>query len=523
MPFKQFYTWIKYKTLPPSFLAKNRFFVERDSKKLRIFNNIGLTFRNERWTNWESSHVDWAWVDLFILITRYVGGFLFAILLWYFWADFFVDLPFFNKVAYKFWSAYDFCNYYSLYLVWILLLMRSFIWDTFIVVLFSGTAKHYYPLARREEAQRQIENQMPLVAKLTIAHFPFELKSSKWLIWTLLSSPRYYRTTTSLFNSTQPETSLQWLAVSRSLYRVVYMLDMLEKSFTTFNFYPPHSTVFMDNTFTSTHGSGGSNSPMFPLITPTTAWFYLSPFHLSHQPSPFDFISSKVTQLYSLNFVKLAKQQRLITHMTPVSPQSQITLSKLSVMKEFISSQGNWLKAEPKNIWLKSFNPQSVFNSFRFVEPFDSSRSWETHNFIKSGALTGFYDLYFSVEEPLVWQIKRLFLARPIQPLNFSAAAKSDLYFGTRTPSFKEMRGLNHINTALSQLVLPTDLKNSPRISPVYHVYANYPYGLENQWSLWSIEFANDLHQLYLMNQHVYKPFTYTPRPPMKRIYFRRS
>jgi hypothetical protein len=49
MLFQRLYNWIKYKTLPSSFLFKNRLFIERDSKHRRVLSNFGLSFRNSKW------------------------------------------------------------------------------------------------------------------------------------------------------------------------------------------------------------------------------------------------------------------------------------------------------------------------------------------------------------------------------------------------------------------------------------------------------------------------------------------
>ena len=57
MLFSRVYNWIKYKTLPPSVLFLNRLFVERDSKHRRILSNLGLTFRNSKWSTYARTNV----------------------------------------------------------------------------------------------------------------------------------------------------------------------------------------------------------------------------------------------------------------------------------------------------------------------------------------------------------------------------------------------------------------------------------------------------------------------------------
>ena len=58
MLFTRLYNWIKYKTLPPSVLFLNRLFVERDSKHRRVTSNLGLTFRNSKWSTYARTNIN---------------------------------------------------------------------------------------------------------------------------------------------------------------------------------------------------------------------------------------------------------------------------------------------------------------------------------------------------------------------------------------------------------------------------------------------------------------------------------
>ena len=58
MLFSLVYTWIKYKMSPPSVVALNRLFVERDSKHRRITSNLGLTFRNSKWSGYARTNIN---------------------------------------------------------------------------------------------------------------------------------------------------------------------------------------------------------------------------------------------------------------------------------------------------------------------------------------------------------------------------------------------------------------------------------------------------------------------------------
>ena len=57
MLFSKVFNWLRYKTLPPSFLFLNRLFLERDSKHRRVMSNLGLTFRNSKWSPYARTNV----------------------------------------------------------------------------------------------------------------------------------------------------------------------------------------------------------------------------------------------------------------------------------------------------------------------------------------------------------------------------------------------------------------------------------------------------------------------------------
>lgn len=58
MLFSRVFNWIKYKTLPPSILFTNRLFIERDSKHRRLLSNLGLTFRNSKWSMYTRTNIN---------------------------------------------------------------------------------------------------------------------------------------------------------------------------------------------------------------------------------------------------------------------------------------------------------------------------------------------------------------------------------------------------------------------------------------------------------------------------------
>ena len=80
MLFSRVYNWIKYKTLPPSVLFLNRLYVERDSKHRRVTSNLGLTFRNSKWSSYARVNINLgSQSTYFSFLGRFLIGFIFII------------------------------------------------------------------------------------------------------------------------------------------------------------------------------------------------------------------------------------------------------------------------------------------------------------------------------------------------------------------------------------------------------------------------------------------------------------
>ena len=82
MLFSRIYSWIKYKSLPPSVLFLNRLYVERDSKSRRVTSNLGLTFRNSKWSSYARTNINLKnKTDYAQLLLRVTGLFFLAVVL----------------------------------------------------------------------------------------------------------------------------------------------------------------------------------------------------------------------------------------------------------------------------------------------------------------------------------------------------------------------------------------------------------------------------------------------------------
>jgi len=83
--FNTFYNWIKYKTLPPSVLFKNRLYIERDSKHRRVMTNMGTSFRSSKWTSYNRQNISLNMSEAFLKNFKYFSFLLAAVFIFLVW------------------------------------------------------------------------------------------------------------------------------------------------------------------------------------------------------------------------------------------------------------------------------------------------------------------------------------------------------------------------------------------------------------------------------------------------------
>lgn len=118
MLFQRLYNWIKYKTLPPSFLFKNRLFIERDSKHRRILSNFGLSFRNSKWSNYEVYNIKNQFKTSYYKFISFLFIFFILVFILINFNKYYISFFFFNNVSFLFWISVDTFDYYLSFLVW---------------------------------------------------------------------------------------------------------------------------------------------------------------------------------------------------------------------------------------------------------------------------------------------------------------------------------------------------------------------------------------------------------------------
>ena len=123
MLFKRLFNWIKYKTLPPSLLFKNRLFVERDSKTRRVTSNLGLTYRNSKWANYTRTDIPTNAKQSYINFVKVTLSTTLVLLTILFYAKYYTTTTAFNDVFFFFWWFKDTTFYYlfTVFGVWTIL------------------------------------------------------------------------------------------------------------------------------------------------------------------------------------------------------------------------------------------------------------------------------------------------------------------------------------------------------------------------------------------------------------------
>ena len=111
--FKRLFNWIKFKTLPPSLLFRNRLFLERDSKTRRVTTNLGLTFRNSKWADYSRTDINNSLKSQTLKKLLINTLTLLIILLWWSWVSPSVGfLVSSNDLFFLLWTLKDLIVYY---------------------------------------------------------------------------------------------------------------------------------------------------------------------------------------------------------------------------------------------------------------------------------------------------------------------------------------------------------------------------------------------------------------------------
>lgn len=233
MLFKQIFNWIKYKTLPPSLLFKNRLFIERDSKTKRIFNNLGLTFRNSKWTSFEMSNIQSHFKSQY---SRFVLLIVLAILTFlYLWKfnQLYLCTFAFNQVFFVVWSGLDLFDYCWTFIFWCGFAVFSF---------FNSIVQTYLFFNNFPPRKFKLDRNGSLIVDLPVNNEPSSSskKDHKWLLFSWInnsdiSAPSRLNVVKSWFDSALSGSGwVYYFNFFKRLYRIDFFLSV-NKDVSTFS------------------------------------------------------------------------------------------------------------------------------------------------------------------------------------------------------------------------------------------------------------------------------------------------
>jgi hypothetical protein len=129
--FQRLYNWIKYKTLPPSILFKNRLFIERDNKNKRIMSNFGLSFRNSKWSSYSVYNIKTSFKQNYFNFFFFLFFIIFVIFFIINFKKYYLFSYSYNFLSFFFWFSLDSFDYYFSYFFWVIFSFFSFFFNSF--------------------------------------------------------------------------------------------------------------------------------------------------------------------------------------------------------------------------------------------------------------------------------------------------------------------------------------------------------------------------------------------------------
>lgn len=230
MLFQRLYNWIKYKTLPSSFLFKNRLFIERDSKHRRIFNNFGLVFRNSKWSNYENYNIKMQFKSNYIKYLNWSFFFILSFFLLYNFNNYYIHFYFFNSISFIFWISIDTLDYYVSFIAWLFTILTSLLFNLIYSYFFFNN------FSSNNEPKDFFSNKFFFNTKLAANVTNNNLKISKhdlnWVLYAWLANNNSHPTSIleNLFNN---ECKLRWWDNYSNffinLYRLTYFFKLSDK------------------------------------------------------------------------------------------------------------------------------------------------------------------------------------------------------------------------------------------------------------------------------------------------------
>ncbi len=226
MLFQRIYNWIKYKTLPSSFLFKNRLFIERDSKHRRVLSNFGLSFRNSKWSNYEVYNIKNHFKTSYLRYFFFILFFIFFSFFIYYFNQYYIFSYVFNTLSFIFWISVDTLDYYLSFIVWITTITFSLFFNLIYSYFFFNN------FSNNNLNKKVFHNQLFVKFSSNFAdkNIYISKQDLNWILYSWLNNTTSQKTPKILENLFDNKISNQWWNNYHDffikLYKVTYLLNM---------------------------------------------------------------------------------------------------------------------------------------------------------------------------------------------------------------------------------------------------------------------------------------------------------
>jgi hypothetical protein len=208
--------------MPTSFLFKNRLFIERDTKTKRIFSNLGLTFRNSKWSDYALYNTKIQFkLDFFKIITFIFGAF-FSTLICLYMNKYYINYYSFNFVAFNLWFCADSFDYYLSFLIWLSILsFTNFINFIHYYLFFNDFIKNTSITTTSIKKKKKFEEREKLMPYYSL----------KYLTYNWLNSNEIFLKSDSILTLFETRVNIEWWNNTYPLIISTYKLvNLINKS-----------------------------------------------------------------------------------------------------------------------------------------------------------------------------------------------------------------------------------------------------------------------------------------------------
>lgn len=365
MLFQRLYNWIKYKTLPSSFLFKNRLFIERDSKHRRVMSNFGLSFRNSKWTNYETYNIKNQFRSNYLKYILWILTFFIIIIFSLNFKNYYISHFFFNNVSFLFWISIDTFDYYLSFVVWAVTMFFSSLFNSlYSYFFFNNFSKKFN--TEKTFSQKPLQNLLINKNNFSSKDLYVSKHDLHWILYSWLTNPSSQKSSHVLENLFENKINNTWWTSNYNFFTKLYKLSFYinlssEKNtsyFLSMKLNKLNNNYFKGDYLTLIHYF--NNSSLLNTYTPTLLSFFLNNYK--------NYFEKKNARSSSLNFLKNKNEWNLYNFNTENNKYSFLLKHKdgLFFLNDFNYQKLSYFIFNFNELWALNDSIKNQLNSSKW-------------------------------------------------------------------------------------------------------------------------------------------------------------